>query len=223
MLLLKDPHPTMPYLAHVLDMADSSMMHSPSSGVCIDRQDWIGVVNPGADDGQTWFPTGDPSNPFQRVRAMIFAWKLAIESFAAQWHAHGQVVIINDHSNRLDMMRYCDGIYAEMGDMQTPTYGLNKRMSEQVEGAINAHAVGTALASLGPRVAFIWNHPKPNVSSEYIAAGLAAHLWVRHGLPAAALFLMNMFMLQSFACIETYNLPDHSSIGHRLVSSRPHR
>lgn len=184
------------------------MLYSPSSGVCIDRQDWIGVVNPTADDGRTWLPTGDPSNPFQRVRAMIFSWKLAMEAFAAEWHAQGQVVIINDHSNRLDMMRYCDGIYAEMGDMQTTatttTSDLNtgRRTSEQVvEGSINAHAIGTALASLGPRVAFIWNHPKTNISSEYIAAGLAAHLWVRHAsLLAAALCVL---VPASMACLHS--------------------
>lgn len=51
-----DPHPDLPYLAHVLDMARTSLAQTPSAGVCIDRQDWLGHVNPNADDGATWLP-----------------------------------------------------------------------------------------------------------------------------------------------------------------------
>ena len=40
-----------------------------------------------------------------------------MEAFADVWHSAGQAVIMNDHSNRLDMMEFVDGIYAEMGDM----------------------------------------------------------------------------------------------------------
>ena len=67
-----DPHPTLPYLAHVLDMAKTSMAKVPSSGVCIDRQDWIGVVNPNADDRKTWLR--NKNGEFLAVRAMIHSW-----------------------------------------------------------------------------------------------------------------------------------------------------
>ena len=35
---IMDPHPDLPYLEHVLDMARTSITKTPSSGVCIDRQ-----------------------------------------------------------------------------------------------------------------------------------------------------------------------------------------
>ena len=53
---LMDPSPDLPYLPHLLAMARASIAHAPSDGVCIDRQDWVGEVNPNADDGKTWLP-----------------------------------------------------------------------------------------------------------------------------------------------------------------------
>eukprot|EP00041_Stephanoeca_diplocostata_P026231 m.702458 g.702458 ORF g.702458 m.702458 type:complete len:116 (+) comp22915_c0_seq15:2719-3066(+) len=93
---------------------------------------------------------------------MIHSWKPAMKQFAAVWHAAGKVVIINDHSNRLDMMEHADGIYAEMGDMEA-------------EGM--AHAMGSALASMN-LPCYIWNHPKPTatLTPAYLSAGLQRHL-----------------------------------------------
>jgi hypothetical protein len=165
-----DPHPDLPYLSHVLDMARTSMAKVPSSGVCIDRQDWIGVTNPNADDGRTWLPVGAGFLP---VRAMIHSWKPAMEAFAEVWHEGGQAVIINDHSNRLDMMEFVDGIYAEMGDMSAAAAGSSS------SGSLNSHGIGTALASLGPTVAYIWSHPKKpsQMTAQYVSDGLQTHLW----------------------------------------------
>ena len=53
-------------------MAKTSMAKVPSSGVCIDRQDWIGVVNPNADDRKTWLR--NKNGEFLAVRAMIHSW-----------------------------------------------------------------------------------------------------------------------------------------------------
>jgi len=116
-----DPHPDMPYLAHVLDMARTGLARTNSSGVCIDRQDWIAFVNPRADDGRTWFPyfssTESNATKFGPVRAMIFSWNLAMAALAGVMHPAGKAIIINDHVNRIGMMRDVDGIYAEMGDV----------------------------------------------------------------------------------------------------------
>ena len=162
---IMDPHPDLPYLAHVLDMASTSIAKAPSSGVCIDRQDWLGHVNPNEDDRRTWLESlGRP------VRAMIHSWKPAMRQFAARWHARDQAVIINDHSNRLDMMESVDGIYAEMGDMTASD-------STADQGSLNSHGVGTALASLGSTVAYIWNHAKPDMTASFARSGLATHLW----------------------------------------------
>ena len=101
---------------------------------------------------------------------MIHSWKPAMRAFAAVWHGGGQAVIMNDHSNRLDMMEFVDGIYAEMGDMAAAGSAL---------GSLNSHAIGTALATLGPMVNYIWNHPKPEatMTEAYVSASLMTHLW----------------------------------------------
>ena len=80
------------------------MAKVPSHGVCIDRQDWIGVTNPNADDRRTWLPIPtaagrggqDQGMRFMPVRAMISSWKPAMKAFAAIWHSGGQAVIINE-------------------------------------------------------------------------------------------------------------------------------
>ena len=168
-----DPHPSLPYLAHLLDMSRTSMAQTSADAVCIDRQDWISKTNPNADDRKTWLPV--KGKGFIPVRAMIYSWKAAMEQFAAVWHNDGRPVIINDHSNRLDMMRHVEGIYAEYGCWFKPTEsdGL---------GSINPHAVGSALATLGPRVAYIWNHyasshEANHLTYAYLSAGLQTHLW----------------------------------------------
>lgn len=126
------------------------------------------MVNPNADDKKTWLPVGDG---FMPVRAMIHSWKPAMEAFSAVWHSGGQVVVINDHSNRLDMMEFVDGIYAEMGDMSAA--------GSSALGSLNAHGIGTAFATLGPMVNYIWNHPKKEASmtEAYTSAGLMTHLY----------------------------------------------
>ena len=116
-----------------------------------------------------------------------------MEAFADVWHSAGQAVIMNDHSNRLDMMEFVDGIYAEMGDMDAS--GKPHRCCWHVRGtaqnpgivlaggsglgSLNSHAVGTALASLGPTAAYIWNHPKTEakMTEAYVSAGLMTHLY----------------------------------------------
>jgi hypothetical protein len=162
-----DPHPDLPYLAHLLDMARSSIRNVPSAGVCIDRQDWLGHVNPSADDHATWFPVssrrrggGVPTSSIP-ARALINSWKPAMAAFAQVWHAAGKVVIITDHSNRLDMMEHVDGIYAEMGD--------------QVSASGLIHAVGSGLAAMN-LPCYIWAHPSSDNSYPTLAAGLQAHL-----------------------------------------------
>ena len=156
-----DPHPDLPYLAHVLDMARTGLARTNSSGVCIDRQDWIAYVNPRSDDGRTWFPyfsdidaDADTDAPprFGPVRAMIFSWHAAVAALAGVMHARpnatftGKAIVINDHVNRVGMMRHVDGIYAEMGDISPDGF---------------THAVGSALACMHkPVVSWIHDDPR---------------------------------------------------------------
>ena len=57
---IMDPHPDLPYLEHVLDMARTSMAKAPSSGACIDRQDWIGMASLAA--GESFINVPSPLN-----------------------------------------------------------------------------------------------------------------------------------------------------------------
>ena len=161
-------------------MARTSIAKVPSAGVCIDRQDWIGSVNPNADDRQTWLPL-KTSGQFKAVRSMIFSWKPAMEAFARVWHEKGLAVIINDHSNRLDMFENVDGVYAEMGDSDADSgaFGGADDATAIALGSLNAHAIGTALATTGPMVSYIWNHPKPQakLTVAYVSQSLMTHMW----------------------------------------------
>ena len=98
--------------------------------------------------------------------------------FACQIEQAGQAVIINDHSNRLDMLEHVDGIYAEMGDMAAADFSGHGPSGAPV-GGLNAHGIGTALASLGPTVTYIWNHPKSEkqMTEEFVSRGLMTHLY----------------------------------------------
>eukprot|EP00051_Salpingoeca_urceolata_P001697 m.43204 g.43204 ORF g.43204 m.43204 type:complete len:770 (-) comp11623_c0_seq2:1441-3750(-) len=151
-----DPHPSLPYHDHLLDMVETSLTKTPSAGLCIDRQDWLGSVNPQADDGVTWYPVV-PFKTFAPVRAMINSWKPALKNMADILHANNKVVVINDHANRLDLMEHVDGIYAEMGDVTVSGF---------------QHALGSALASMNTP-AYIWNHG----TTKNLEQGLQGHLF----------------------------------------------
>ena len=56
------------YRTHILNMAKTILTKtSDSEGIAIDRQDWIGYVNPHRDDGRTWLSTPDTKGfPLER-------------------------------------------------------------------------------------------------------------------------------------------------------------
>jgi len=174
-----DPHPDLPYLAHVLDMARTGLARTNSSGVCIDRADWIRYVNPRADDGRTWFPyfgdvqplpntTANATAPrFGPVRAMIFSWHLAMAALAKVMdggHYGGKAIIINDHVNRIGMMQHVDGIYAEMGDVTPAGF---------------THVVGSALTAMHkPVVSWIHGDSRHRHWPDYLEQALQGYLYL---------------------------------------------
>jgi hypothetical protein len=77
-----------------------------SSGICIDRMDWIAKYNARADDGLTWIDD-------RPQRCLVTSWKHLLADLGAMMHQAGKVIYGNPHYRRLDLMKEIDGIYDE--------------------------------------------------------------------------------------------------------------
>lgn len=87
-------------------ISDLSNRLPSSSGICIDRLDWLNRYNPKGDDGVTW--TGSPK------RSLMFSWHDAMEKLIPITKARNKVVFVNSHTmRRIDVLRHSDGFYAE--------------------------------------------------------------------------------------------------------------
>jgi hypothetical protein len=78
-----------------------------SSGICIDRMDWLTRYNPNADDGETWID--GPCRPLRH------SWISLMEELGPVFHDAGKVIFGNDMNRRLELMRHLDGFYDEHG------------------------------------------------------------------------------------------------------------
>jgi hypothetical protein len=76
-----------------------------SAGICIDRLDWLRLYNYRRDDGVSWY-----DGP---VRSMISSWKGLLDKLGPLEHSAGQVIFVNDHVRRIDLMRHVDGLFDE--------------------------------------------------------------------------------------------------------------
>lgn len=113
--VIMDPG-TSQYQEHLLKMSQTIMSQTPSTGLCIDRQDWVGLLNFERDDGVTWYEGRDAPGG-QPVAAMVYSWKQAMAKLTDLWHkVPDQPLLINPLTFRLDMMEFADGIFAEYGD-----------------------------------------------------------------------------------------------------------
>jgi len=79
-----------------------------SAGICIDRLDWLAHFNRRADDGVSWVD-GKPA------RALFVSWQRLMEKLGPLMHRDDKVIFVNPINERLDGMRYVDGVYNEMG------------------------------------------------------------------------------------------------------------
>ena len=79
-----------------------------SSGICIDRLDWLDNVNFKADDGVTW-AGGKPG------RSLCLGWRALLTKLGPLMHDAGKVIFVNPIYSRLDLLRQVDGIYTEFG------------------------------------------------------------------------------------------------------------
>jgi hypothetical protein len=95
------------YRDFLLDQARRHIDKLPqSSGICIDRLDWMRLYNDRADDGESWFE-GRPA------RSLLASWNDLMARLGPLMHQAGKVVFVNNHNKRLDLLRHTDGIFDE--------------------------------------------------------------------------------------------------------------
>jgi hypothetical protein len=97
----------------ILEQADRHIRMVPdSSGICIDRLDWLDRNNGKADDGVTWIG-GRPA------RSLCTSWNSLLARLGPRMHAADKVIFVNPIHSRLDLLRQVDGIYTEFGNLGT--------------------------------------------------------------------------------------------------------
>ena len=95
------------YQDFLLDQARRHLAKLPdSSGLCIDRLDWLRFYNQNRDDGTSWFE-GHPA------RSLVRSWHDIMSKLAPEVHKAGKVLFCNNHTKRLDLLREVDGIFDE--------------------------------------------------------------------------------------------------------------
>lgn len=77
-----------------------------SSGIAIDRMDWLRLYNFNKDDGMS-FVNG------QKTSSLYFGWHQVMEGLAAIFHEKGKVIYCNNHLKRLDLLKNADGLFDE--------------------------------------------------------------------------------------------------------------
>ena len=94
----------------LLEQAETLVKELPhSSGICIDRMDWLTVYNPHRDDGVSWID-GRPA------RSLVNSWNETVGKVAAILHRADKVVYGNTIVTRIDCCGPLDGFYNEHGD-----------------------------------------------------------------------------------------------------------
>jgi hypothetical protein len=105
----------------LLDQAQKLIQKIPdSSGMCIDRLDFLRLYNFRRDDGVTWYD-GAPA------RSLVVSWKEFSEKLGAVQHNAGQALFVNNHIKRVDILKHVDGLFDEHGD-----YGPSKNLTAMV-------------------------------------------------------------------------------------------
>ena len=101
------------YQKFMLEQAQRHIDRLPaSSGICIDRLDWLRQYNSRGDDGVSWV-NGKPA------RSLYLSWRDFMAKLGPMMHSAGKVIYVNTLTKRLELLRQVDGIYDEFG--QAPT------------------------------------------------------------------------------------------------------
>jgi hypothetical protein len=95
------------YQRFMLEQAKRYIERIPdSSGICIDRLDWLRYYNLNADDGVSWVD-GKPA------RSLYQSWRGFMALLGPLMHDAGKVIFVNNHVKRLELLQHVDGIYCE--------------------------------------------------------------------------------------------------------------
>jgi hypothetical protein len=98
------------YQSFLLQQAKQHIEKIPaSSGICIDRLDWLRYYNGGADDGVS-FVDGN------KTRSLILSFKDIMAKLGPLMHQNNKVIFCNTLYRRIDLMKEMDGIYDEFGN-----------------------------------------------------------------------------------------------------------
>lgn len=104
----------------LLDQAKKLIEKIPdSSGMCIDRLDFLRLYNFRRDDGVTWY-----DGP---ARSLVRSWIDFSEKLGRVQHNAGQSLFVNNHIKRIDILKQVDGLFDEHGD-----YGPSKNLTAMV-------------------------------------------------------------------------------------------
>lgn len=77
-----------------------------AAGICIDRLDWIRMFNERADDGISCYKG-------KKTRSQLSSWQEISDSISAIVHGNDKVILVNNHSKRIDILKNVDGIFDE--------------------------------------------------------------------------------------------------------------
>ena len=100
----------------LVDQAARHVKEIPhSSGIVIDRLDWLMRFNHRADDGVTWLYIAVGRSIGRPARSLINSWKQALSRIGPVMHDAGKAIYVNSLFKRLDLMRHVDGIFDEYG------------------------------------------------------------------------------------------------------------
>jgi len=99
------------YRAFLLQQARLHIQKIPaSSGICIDRLDWMRFYDSNSDDGNSMVDG-------QKTQAMLLSWKGLMEPLGRIMHSAHKVIFCNPLDRRIDLMAHIDGFYDEFGYM----------------------------------------------------------------------------------------------------------
>ncbi len=95
---------------YLLEQARRHIDNLPhSSGICIDRMDWLRLYNVDRDDGISWFD-GKPA------RSLIWSWINLMDRMGPLMRNSGKAIFVSPIVKRLELMKYADGFLCETDD-----------------------------------------------------------------------------------------------------------
>ncbi len=98
------------YQSFLLEQAKLHLEKIPaSSGICIDRMDWLRYYNGYGDDGVSFVQQN-------KTRSLLLSWNDLMAKLGPLMHQNGKVIFCNPIYRRMDLMKEMDGFYDEYGN-----------------------------------------------------------------------------------------------------------